>query len=95
MADVADRKRELIIETAMRSEDAISIVVSDSGHGLCPADASKIFAAFYSTKAGGMGVGLSVCRTIVEQHGGSICAMTREPHGAILKIDLPAARSHD
>jgi C4-dicarboxylate-specific signal transduction histidine kinase len=95
MADVSDRKRELIIETATHSEDAISIVVSDSGHGLCAADPSKMFRAFYSTKAGGMGIGLSVCRTIVEQHGGSIRAMTRQPHGAILKIDLPVARSHD
>lgn len=89
MSGIADRKRELIIETDVQDDGMISIVVSDSGHGICAMDPSRIFQPFYSTKEGGMGIGLSVCRTIVEQHGGSIRAMPRQPHGAILKIDLP------
>ena len=89
MAEVSDRKRELTIETAMHGDDTVSIVVSDCGHGLRTSDPNRIFLPFYSTKEGGMGIGLSVCRKIIEQHGGSICAMARQPHGAILKIDLP------
>lgn len=89
MAGISDRKRELIIETAMHGDDAVSIVVSDCGHGLCTSDPNRIFRPFYSTKEGGMGIGLSVCRKFVEQHGGSISAMTRQPHGAVLRIDLP------
>ena len=95
MAEVTDRKRELIMETGMHGDGAISVAVSDSGRGLCETDPSRIFQAFYSTKQGGMGIGLSVCRTIVEQHGGSIRAMTRQPHGMTLKIDLPAVRHHE
>ncbi|MBX9823645.1 MAG: DUF4118 domain-containing protein [Xanthobacteraceae bacterium] len=90
MAEITDRKRELIIETDIQGDDTISIMISDSGYGISTVDPSRIFQPFYSTKEGGMGIGLSVCRTIVEQHGGSIRAMPRQPHGAILKIDLPA-----
>jgi len=95
MAEVCDRRRELIIETGVHGDGAISLVVLDSGHGLGATDPDSIFQAFYTTKEGGMGIGLSVCRTIVELHGGSIRAMSRQPHGAILKIDLPAARRHE
>jgi C4-dicarboxylate-specific signal transduction histidine kinase len=90
MADITDRQRELVIATRMRGEARVSITVEDSGHGLAEADTSAIFQAFYSKKQGGMGIGLSVCRTVVESHGGSIRAMARLPHGAILEVDLPA-----
>lgn len=95
MAEVSDRKRELVIETCSRGEDTIAITVTDSGHGFCMADTSKIFQAFYSTKQGGMGIGLSVCRTVVESHGGSIRATALQPHGAILEVDLPAGQRHE
>lgn len=95
MAEVSDRKRELMIETCARGEHTISITVSDSGHGFCTADTSKIFEAFHSTKRSGMGIGLSVCRTVVESHGGSIRAAARQPHGAILEVELPAGRRHE
>jgi C4-dicarboxylate-specific signal transduction histidine kinase len=95
MAEVSDRKRELMIETCARGEHTISITVSDSGHGFCTADTSKIFEAFHSTKRSGMGIGLSVCRTVIESHGGSIRAAARQPHGAILEVELPAGRRHE
>ncbi|MGE0751270.1 MAG: sensor histidine kinase [Variibacter sp.] len=95
MAEISDRKRELIIETCARGENVIAITVSDSGHGFCHTDTSKIFEAFHSTKQGGMGIGLSVCQTVVESHGGSIRAAARQPHGAILEVELPAGRRHE
>jgi C4-dicarboxylate-specific signal transduction histidine kinase len=95
MAETSGRKRELVITTGMSDEDMISIVVSDSGHGLPATDPNKLFGPFYSTKKGGMGIGLSVCRTIAESHGGSIRAMTRQPHGAVLRIDLPTVGRHE
>lgn len=90
MEGIADRRRELIVETKLQDGDTISIVISDHGRGISAADQTRIFQPFYSTKDGGMGIGLSVSRTIVEQHGGSIRAMPRQPHGAMVKIDLPA-----
>jgi C4-dicarboxylate-specific signal transduction histidine kinase len=89
MDGVAERRRELIVETKIQGSDTISIVVSDSGRGISAVDQTRIFQPFYSTKDGGMGIGLSVSRTIVEQHGGSIRAMPRQPHGAILRVDIP------
>jgi C4-dicarboxylate-specific signal transduction histidine kinase len=93
MAEVLDRPRELIVETRACDEDTVSIVVTDSGHGLCIADTSKIFQPFYSTKQDGMGIGLSVCRTVIEAHGGSIRATKRQPYGAVLEVDLPAGKN--
>jgi C4-dicarboxylate-specific signal transduction histidine kinase len=93
MAEVLDRPRELIVETRACDEDTVSIVVTDSGHGLCIADTSRIFQPFYSTKQDGMGIGLSVCRTVIEAHGGSIRATKRQPYGAVLEVDLPAGKN--
>jgi C4-dicarboxylate-specific signal transduction histidine kinase len=95
MAPVSDRKRELSIETDARGEDAITITVSDSGPGFCDDNANMIFEPFYSTKQNGMGIGLSVCRTVIQSHGGSIRAIAGRPYGAIFQIDLPAGRPNE
>ena len=69
MNAVTDRPKRLIIRTAMSQPDQVTLAVQDSGPGVDPADLERIFDAFYSTKPGGMGMGLSVCRAIVEAHG--------------------------
>jgi C4-dicarboxylate-specific signal transduction histidine kinase len=94
MVEVFDRQRELVIATSTRGNDSISVMVSDTGHGFSNPDTNKIFQAFYSTKQGGMGIGLSVCRTVAESHGGSIRATAQHPHGAIFEVDLPAVQHH-
>lgn len=95
MSAVTNRGRELVIETHARGNDAISITVSDTGPGFCDHNVNMIFEPFYSTKQNGMGIGLSVCRTVIQSHGGSIRALAGRPHGAILQIDLPAGQRNE
>ena len=89
MSDVADRKRELIIRTARKGEDRIIVTIEDTGRGFADPDTAKLFQAFYSTKPDGMGMGLAICRTIVEAHGGSIQATPKSPHGVVFQLELP------
>jgi len=88
-----DRPRQLLISTT-RSDSSgdVLLAVQDSGSGIDPAQLERVFEAFYTTKPGGMGMGLSICRAIVEAHGGKIWATQRAPHGAIFQITLPTAR---
>jgi len=63
--------------------------VADTGIGLDPDDIARLFNAFFSTKPGGMGMGLSISRSIVETHGGRLLARPNEPHGEIFRVSLP------
>jgi signal transduction histidine kinase len=63
--------------------------VSDSGSGLPHANSERVFEAFYTTKASGLGMGLSICRSIVEAHGGRLWAAPNEPRGAVFRMVLP------
>ena len=89
MADVVDRKSELVISTARKGDNKIIVTVEDNGRGFADPDVAKIFQAFYSTKSDGMGMGLAICRTIVEAHGGTLQALPRSPHGAVFQLELP------
>ena len=71
------------------------VTVADTGAGLAPEMKEKLFEAFASTKDAGMGLGLSICRTIVEAHGGSIQAENRAEGGALFRFTLPRAASRD
>jgi len=71
--------------------DAVVVEVRDSGIGLDAERAERLFEAFYTTKSGGIGIGLSISRSIVEAHGGRLSAAPNSPHGAIFKLRLPAA----
>jgi signal transduction histidine kinase len=86
--------RRLLISSAMSASNDISVEVQDSGPGLPEASAEQIFQAFYTTKPAGLGMGLSICRSIVEAHGGQLRAAPRDPTGATFTFTLPV-RSND
>jgi PAS domain S-box-containing protein len=81
--------RELLIGTGKDASDAVLVVVRDSGPGLDPEGLGRLFDAFYTTKPGGMGMGLSICRSIIEAHGGRIWATANVPQGAVFQFTLP------
>ena len=68
------------------------VTVRDSGPGLNPESFEHLFDAFYTTKPGGMGMGLSICRSIIEAHGGQMWATANVPQGAIFQFTVPAHR---
>jgi signal transduction histidine kinase len=90
--DVADGQRDLLITTE-GTEDGVRVEVRDSGPGLSPEKLERIFEPFYTTKPDGMGMGLSICRSIIEAHGGGLWAMRNEPRGVIFQFTLLASRT--
>jgi signal transduction histidine kinase len=74
-----------------RLEDWVLISVQDTGTGIDPESAERIFDAFYTTKPHGIGLGLSICRSIVESHGGRLTASPVSPFGSMFQVWLPAA----
>ncbi|MBN8919972.1 MAG: GHKL domain-containing protein [Rhizobiales bacterium] len=89
MTDNGDGHRLIVVRTKRRGSGMVGIVVEDSGRGFSEADMDRLFEPFYSTKDDGMGMGLSICRSIVEAHGGTIRAMSRAAGGARFEVDLP------
>jgi len=89
MSGVRDRPRELTIVSGQDGPKAVSVEVRDSGTGLGPKGAERAFEAFYTTKAEGIGIGLSISRSIVEAHGGRLWASPNAPHGAVFRFSLP------
>ncbi|WP_445819627.1 trifunctional serine/threonine-protein kinase/ATP-binding protein/sensor histidine kinase [Bradyrhizobium sp. ISRA442] len=89
MSGVSDGARELQITTAKTESDDVLVAVRDSGPGFTPAALERIFEAFYTTKASGLGIGLSICRSIVEAHGGRFWASANDPRGALFQFILP------
>jgi PAS domain S-box-containing protein len=92
MVTVGADDRRLRVLTERADADHVSVAVSDRGIGIPPAALGKIFDPFYTTKAGGMGLGLRVCRTIVEAHGGRIGAEPNADRGMTFRFTLPAAK---
>jgi PAS domain S-box-containing protein len=82
ISEVTEGSRELLISTSEAESGSVLVAVSDSGPGLPQANLDRLFEAFYTTKASGLGMGLSICRSIVEAHGGRLWATPNEPHGA-------------
>ena len=92
MRDVGEGERELLIST--RSEaDGVCVEVRDSGPGIAPAALERVFEAFYTTKPSGLGLGLSICRSIIEAHNGRLWASANLPRGASFQFALPAIAS--
>jgi C4-dicarboxylate-specific signal transduction histidine kinase len=81
--------RELLISTADAGTDGVLVAVQDSGPGLAPASHERVFEAFYTTKHDGLGMGLSICRSIIEAHGGRLWAAASVPRGALFQFTLP------
>jgi PAS domain S-box-containing protein len=92
MSGVDGGTRELRINTEREAAGGVLVTVRDSGPGLDPADAEHLFKAFYTTKPTGMGMGLAICRSMVEAHGGRMCAGANEPKGAVFQFTLPLER---
>ena len=89
MSSTSEGSRELLISTGKDGSDAVLVVVRDSGPGLDPEGLGRLFDALYTTKPGGMGMGLSICRSIIEAHGGRIWATANVPQGAVFQFILP------
>jgi signal transduction histidine kinase len=70
--------------------EGVCVAVRDTGHGLRPESLPSLFEPFYTTKADGMGMGLSICRSTIEAHGGRLWATRCEPRGALFQFTLPA-----
>ena len=88
MSEVREGSRELLISTSNAEPDGVLVTVSDTGPGLPQADPERLFEAFYTTKSSGLGMGLSICRSIIQNHGGRLWATPNEPHGAVFCILL-------
>jgi signal transduction histidine kinase len=91
MGAVTDRKRELTVSVAFAEPGRVQVAVEDTGPGLDPATALRIFEPFFTTKSDGLGMGLSISRSIVEAHGGQLRVSPRAPHGTALRFTIPIA----
>jgi C4-dicarboxylate-specific signal transduction histidine kinase len=86
---VGDRERLVSVRSGKHDGRSALIEVEDAGTGIGPEDEKRIFDAFFTTKAEGMGMGLSICRSIVESHGGRIAVLRGAPHGSVFQVILP------
>jgi len=93
MSTIVNRARILHLRTELTESYHLVIVVEDSGIGIDPKNIDRIFDAFFTTKSHGMGMGLSICRLIIERHGGRLSVSHGERHGSIFHVLLPAVGS--
>jgi signal transduction histidine kinase len=91
MEPIIDRPRELFVRSA-RDKGHLTLSVTDSGIGISAESANRLFNAFFTTKSSGLGMGLSICRSIVEAHGGRMSASSNEGPGATFQLVLPPHR---
>jgi C4-dicarboxylate-specific signal transduction histidine kinase len=89
MQSVTDRPRELVVRSGQDEAGQALISVADCGVGIAAENVDRLFNPFFTTKASGMGIGLSICRSITESHGGRLWATATVPHGATFQLTLP------
>jgi signal transduction histidine kinase len=95
MSEVEQGPRELELITEADAVGGVLVSVRDTGPGLDPRAAARLFEPFYTTKAEGMGMGLAISRSIAEAHGGRLSASENEPRGAVFQLRLPARPAED
>jgi signal transduction histidine kinase len=93
MGSIEAGARELLISTRQSETNGMIVAVSDSGPGIDPENLERVFEAFYTTKSSGVGMGLAICRSIIEAHGGRLWADANEPRGAVFQFTLPNAEN--
>jgi C4-dicarboxylate-specific signal transduction histidine kinase len=91
MRSVDDRLRELRISTEPKEAGDVLVTVCDTGPGIASENLERVFEPFFTTKSSGVGIGLSICRSIVEAHGGSLWAGANQPRGSRFQFTLPGA----
>jgi len=92
MSEMSEGPRELRISAGTTESGEVLVAVRDSGPGLAPATLARLFTAFYTTKPKGLGLGLSICRTIIEANGGRLWASANAPRGAVFQFTLPVSQ---
>jgi signal transduction histidine kinase len=93
MSSEGNGVRALLITTSANASGRLHVAIADSGPGLAPNVAERLFDAFYTTKSSGMGMGLAICRSIIEAHGGRIWASPNSPRGTVFEFEVPARAS--
>ncbi len=81
--------KDLLVSTRADDSGGVLVAVRDSGPGIEPQSAKRLFEPFYTTKPRGMGMGLVICQSIIEAHGGRLSAAANEPRGAVFQFTLP------
>jgi signal transduction histidine kinase len=89
MTGVTERTKELTVSTAIAEPGSVLVAVRDTGAGLDPGVAERMFQPFFTTKPDGLGMGLAICRSIVEAHGGRLWVSPRTPHGTDVCFTAP------
>jgi C4-dicarboxylate-specific signal transduction histidine kinase len=89
MREVTERARELMVSSTLAEPGSVVVAVEDNGMGLDSAVAERMFQPFFTTKPDGLGMGLAICRSIVEAHGGRLWVSPRAPHGADVRFTVP------
>jgi signal transduction histidine kinase len=95
MTTVADRPRELTIRTQQYGSDQLLVAIEDVGVGIDPLNMDRLFNVFYTTKPDGLGIGLSICRSIIEAHGGQIWASVNSGPGMTFQLTVQRQRMDD
>jgi len=90
MSSMEEGARELSISTEQSPTGGMLVAVSDSGPGIDPQRLQRVFEPFYTTKTSGVGMGLAICRSIIDDHGGRLWADANKPRGTVFQFTLPA-----
>jgi C4-dicarboxylate-specific signal transduction histidine kinase len=90
MSMAGKETRELLVSSEKSASDGVLVAVRDSGPGIAPESADRLYESFYTTKPGGLGMGLSICHSIIEAHHGRLWATANSPEGAVFQFTLPA-----